>query len=95
MRSDNNVTTGERRQSESGNDRGSGAKVNGVTANNVDIVNRDGVTSVVVKDVQVGATQRRRRGNWQHQHCRRAAFGSRRAHGRLDRGHQRRHRKAG
>ena len=35
----------------------SGAKVNGVTANNIDIVSRDGVTSVVVKDVQVGATQ--------------------------------------
>ena len=35
---------------------GSGAKVNGVTANNVDIVSRGGVTSVVVKDVQVGAT---------------------------------------
>ncbi len=29
---------------------------NGVTANNIDIASRDGVTSVVVKDVQVGAT---------------------------------------
>src|SRR4029079_16159346 len=28
----------------------------GVTANNIDIIDRDGVTSVVVKDVQVGAT---------------------------------------
>ncbi len=33
---------------------GSGATVKGVTANNVDINSRGGVTSVVVKDVQVG-----------------------------------------
>ena len=30
--------------------------MNGVTANNVDVVSRDGVTSVVVKDMQVGPT---------------------------------------
>ena len=34
----------------------SGARVNGVTANGIDITDRNGVTSVVVKEVQVGAT---------------------------------------
>ena len=34
----------------------SGAQIKGVTANNIDVTDRDGVTSVVVKDVQVGAT---------------------------------------
>ncbi|HEY8412164.1 MAG TPA: AsmA-like C-terminal region-containing protein, partial [Pyrinomonadaceae bacterium] len=33
----------------------SGATIKGVTANNVDIVDRGGITSVVVKNVQVGA----------------------------------------
>ena len=37
----------------------SGTKIKGVTANNIDVASRDGVTSVVVKDVQVGATRRR------------------------------------
>ena len=35
----------------------SGARVEGVTANGIDITDRGGVTSVVVKNVQVGATR--------------------------------------
>src|SRR6185369_13490509 len=52
----NNVTTASVSKVKAGTITASGARVEGVTANNVDITSSAGVTSVVVKDIQVGAT---------------------------------------
>ena len=77
MRSEGDSTTASVAKVKAGTIVGSGATVKGVTANNVDIASRGGVTSVVVKDVQVGGASGGGRGDWQHQHRGRAAVSSR------------------
>jgi hypothetical protein len=56
VRRQDNVTVASVASVKAGNINASGAQVQGVTANKVDIVDKDGVTNVTVKNVQVGET---------------------------------------
>src|SRR4030095_4403171 len=56
LRNENDVTIATIALAKAGTINASGSQVKGVTANNIDIVDRGGVTNVVVKNVQVGET---------------------------------------
>jgi hypothetical protein len=58
VKNENDVTTANIASVKAGAVSASGAKIKGVTANGIDILDRGGVTSVVVKEVQVGARAR-------------------------------------